>query len=276
MNIYSVKSYSTLLSIRPAQLGNLIKQILRIQRQYIKTKGNHIFWADPVSVFGLELLTQGVYELQMTKLLQLVLHPSDIFVDLGGNEGYFSVIASSLVKDGKVHCIEPQSRLQPILQENIKINNANAVKVHRVAISSNQGEVTLFLRPSTNTGASSLFRHWKIGSVKETVPSITLDEFFKENSLNHVRLLKVDCEGAESLVFAGGHNVIQQNLIQLIAMEYHPSICGVEKCIDIHNQLRSAGYVLTKVREQCIYHLPGLEKEIQSLGELSVNCNWND
>jgi FkbM family methyltransferase len=272
---YSTKYYETLLRIRPAQLSNLVKQILQIKRKLIKTTTSHTFWADPVSIFGFKLLSEGVHESQMTKLLELLLRPGDTFLDIGGNEGYFSVIASSLVQDGKVHCIEPQSRLQAIIAENIKINKSDTIKVHRLAISNQAGEVELFLRPSTNTGASSLFRYWKIGSIKESVPAITLDQFFQENSINRVRLMKVDCEGAEYLVFGGAKTVIEQKLIEFIALEYHPMICGIDKCSEIHNQLFNCGYILTKVYGQCIYHLPGAETVLKSLGELIVNCNWD-
>jgi predicted methyltransferase len=71
---------------------------------------------DPVWVFGIALLRDGIYEPQMTKLLYTLLRPSDTFLDVGGNEGYFSVIASTLVPDGAVHCIEPQERLHPVLR----------------------------------------------------------------------------------------------------------------------------------------------------------------
>lgn len=226
-------------------------------------------------MFGFTLLSEGIYESQMTQLLELVLRPSDIFVDIGGNEAYFSVIASSLVENGKVYCIEPQSRLSNIIRENIKINNSAAIKVYRLAISDQAGEVDLFLRPSTNTGASSLFRYWKIGTVKETVPTITLEQFFAENSLTRVRLMKVDCEGAESLVFRGAKSIIEQKLIEFIALEYHPHICGNDNCNTIHQLLCNNGYILTKVNGQCIYHLPGSEIDLKPLGDLIFNCNWD-
>lgn len=268
--------YSTLLRIRPAQLSDLLKKCFRVRRQYIQTRTGHAFWTDPVSIFGLQLLHQGIYEPQMTRLLELVLRPSDTFIDVGGNEGYFSIIASSLVSNGKVHCIEPQTRLESIIRENIRINYADRVIIHRVALSDKEGRIELFLRPSTNTGGSGMFRYWKIGSAKEDVHALTLDSFFKENSLERVRLLKVDCEGAEYLVITGGRSILKQRAIDFIALEYHPVICGIEKCIYTHEELKSAGYILTRARGQCIYHLPGLEKELGCLGELNVGCDWNE
>ena len=88
---------------------------------------------------------EAIYEPQMTRLLELVLRPTDVFVDGGANEGYFSILAASLVGNGQVHCVEPQSRLQPILRENIRLNSARSVTIHSVALCEHPGEVKLFL-----------------------------------------------------------------------------------------------------------------------------------
>ncbi len=267
--------YSALLRIRPTQLGDLLKRCLHVRRRYIRTRTGHTFWADPASVFGLQLLRDGIYEPQMVRILELVLRPDDTFVDVGGGEGYFSILASGLIPRGDVHCIEPQTGVQAVLRENIRINSAHSVMVHQRALSSSEGEVTLFLRPSTNPGASSLFRHWRMGSGRERVCATTLDAFFEDNFLEQVRLLKVDCEGAEYLVVSGGHQVLQQQRVDFIALEYHAAICGVERCTTTHEELKRCGYVLTKVYEQYIYHLPGLEGELRPLGELRVDCGWD-
>ena len=70
-----------------------------------------MFLVDPVSILGIDLLRNRIHEPHMTKLLFTLLKPSDTFLDVGGNEGYFSVIAANLVPDGAVHCIVPQARL---------------------------------------------------------------------------------------------------------------------------------------------------------------------
>jgi FkbM family methyltransferase len=274
-NTSKIRFYSTLMRVRPAQLGSFLKKCLYIRRQYIQTTTGHMFWIDPVSVFGLHLLCEGCYEPQMTRLLELVLRTSDIFIDIGGNEGYFTVIASLLAPGVQVHCVEPQSRLQPVLAENIRVNNVQSIVVHPVAISDVDDQIRLFLRPSTNTGASSMFRHWRLGATSETVPALRLDTFFEKNSLDRVRLLKVDCEGAEYSVIRGAKRVLRRQAFDFIAMEYHPSICGIDHCVRADQELRAGGYVLTKVRGQYIYHLPGLEEELLPLGELKVGCDWD-
>lgn len=190
----------------------------------------------------------------MTKLLYTLLRPADTFLDVGGNEGYFSVIASTLLPDGAVHCIEPQGRLQPVLSGNLELNGATRAVAHRTALSDRVGTVKLFIRPSTNTGASSLFRHWKFGAATERVPATTLDAFFDANRLNKVRLMKVDCEGAEHLVIAGGRNVLKRGAIDFIAMEYHAAICGQVRCHAAHAALTEAGYRLSDTPGPLVYH----------------------
>jgi FkbM family methyltransferase len=206
----NTRFYELLMRVRPCQLAEVLKTCLHIRRRSVLTRTGHTFYVDPVSVFGISLMRYGIHETQMTKLLYALLRPSDTFLDVGGNEGYFSVIASTLVPDGAVHCIEPQQRLHSVLRKHFELNGSTMAVAHRTALSDRDGSADLFVRPSTNTGASSMFRYWKVGTATETVPCTTLDAFFDRNHLDRVRLMKVDCEGAESLVVAGGRNVLKR------------------------------------------------------------------
>jgi FkbM family methyltransferase len=272
---YTVNFYAALMRVRPAQLCDVLKKILRVRRRHVRSATGQTFWLDPVSVLGLHLMSEGLHEPQMCKLFKLIVRPGDCVIDVGGNEGYFSVLAASLVQDGRVHCIEPQDRLQDILRENIRINQAQAVVVHQLALADTTESLRLYLRPSTNTGASSLYRHWKLGSKCVPIQATTLDEFFVAHGLTRVRLMKVDCEGAEHLIISGGRRVLTERAIDFIALEYHPIICGTGKCAEVHTALAAAGYSLAKIGEQCIYHLPGLEGALAPLGELRTGCSWN-
>jgi len=271
----SLLFYTTLLGVRPAQLSDLMKRALRVRRKSVESSTGHKFWVDPVSILGLHLMRDGTHEPQMTRLLQLLLRPADVFVDVGANEGYFSVIAASLVQEGAVHSIEPQSRLQGFLRKNLELNGSKTI-VHETAISNRDGHLDLFLRPSTNTGASSMFRHWRLGSRVERVKCTTLDTFFRENSITRARLIKIDCEGAESFVMEGAREVLAERRVEFVAMEYHPSICGAIRCRETHMQMVNAGYVLSTVSGQCIYHLPDQAECLRPLGELRVGASWQD
>ncbi len=270
-----ISLYQTLMRVRPAQLGDVLKKCLGVRRKQVRASTGHIFWADPVSVFGLALLQEQIYERRMTEVLQIILRRGDTFIDIGANEGYFSILASSLVFDGKVYCIEPQRRLQPVLQENIRINSASPISVHPIAMSSQEGQLELFLRPTTNTGASSIFRHWKIGSTTETVPATALDVFFRKNAIEKARLMKVDVEGAEELVIRGAQRVLKEQLIDFIALEYHPVIIGRQACRRTHEALKGCGYILARVGSLNIYYRPGLQDILGYAEDVTLNCEWD-
>src|SRR5689334_14273446 len=115
--------YRMLMAVRPAQAADMLKSLLRIRRRNLVTELGYTFHVDPVSVFGNALMDACVYEPGLTRVFCAVLRRGDAVIDLGANEGYFSVLAGSLVgPDGCVHCIEPQSRLQTILRNNLAAN----------------------------------------------------------------------------------------------------------------------------------------------------------
>jgi FkbM family methyltransferase len=268
--------YSLLLRVRPAQLGALLKTLLRIRRCYVTTQLGQHFWLDPVSVFGQAVLTKGAYEPILTRIVQGLLSAGDVFVDVGANEGYFSVLAASCVGGaGAVHAIEPQRRLNPVLRHNAEINSAETIAIHNVVLADRVGTAQLFLRPSLNTGSSSIFRHWRFGSKHELVPALTLDEFFRRNSLERVRLIKVDCEGAEHLVVAGGSEVFGRQAIDILALEYHPAICGSQNCERTHERLRAFGLVASRLDGHLLYHRPGLEEPLSRIGNLTTGSGWH-
>jgi len=263
--------YDLLLRVRPTQVGALLKSALRIERLHCPTETGHVFWIDPVSVFGRALMCGGVYEPGLTRVVLGLLSEGDTFLDVGANEGYFSILAASRVgESGAVHCVEPQARLLPVLRENVRRNGCARLFLHCVALSARDGYVELYLRPSTNTGASSFFRHWRIGSRRVRVPAVTLATLCRAHALTRIRLMKVDCEGAEQLVIAGGIGLLDRQAIDYLALEFHPAICGQDTCAAVHARLLSRGYACALVHGHRIYYRPCLEDELRALGDVTT------
>jgi FkbM family methyltransferase len=273
----STAAYSALLRIRPAQACEAVKKIIGVRRRIVRSTGGHCFDVDPVSLLGIALMRDGAHEPALTQLFQFVLDPGDVCVDLGANEGYFSVIAAAAVgPHGAVHCIEPQSRLQEVLRRNFKINELDNVEIHQVAINDDGRPTRLFLRPSTNSGASSLIRHWRVGWSSELIPATTLDKLFADAGIENVKLLKIDCEGAEWSILRGARNVLSRRMIDIIAMMYHPAICGVGKCDEIHATLIQSGYSLIRISGNCIYTLPSAAPDLLKLPDAHPASDWKN
>jgi FkbM family methyltransferase len=255
--------YEKLFALRPTQFASFFKRLLRIQRREMRSENGCVYWADPVSVFGLQLLRGNTYEAELTQLLVKLLKAGDTFIDAGANEGYYAMLAAQL--GCTVHCIEPQARLRSVIRRNIELNSARGVRLHPLALSNTNGQARLYLRPTTNTGASSFFRHWRIGWSSEDVPTRRLDDFFVENQIEKARLMKIDCEGAECLIVEGGTRSLSAPRIEFIVIEYHPEICGQPACEAIHDRLVDSGYRSAQIDGINLYYAPQCEREVTAL-----------
>jgi FkbM family methyltransferase len=223
-----------------------------------------VFCVDPVSDFGYRVQSRNGYEQALTQLVKHVLASGDVFVDVGANEGYFCVIASR--KGALVHAIEPQSRLIAVIQQNARLNNV-AFRTHRLGLSDAAGTATLHLSSSINSGASSLFTQ----GAGEAVATTTLDALLSDEQVRKVRLLKIDCEGAEQLVVPGGARTLAHHRVDFLSIEYHASIIGAAACITVDHTIRDHGYGCIALASRLwVYHAPGKERELDALGPTTV------
>jgi FkbM family methyltransferase len=211
----------TLLSIRPAFIADWLKRLAGIKRQEIRTEQGR-FFIDPVTQFGNILRLEGVYEPGMVQTLEAFLKLGEVFLDVGANEGYFSVIAARLVgSDGRVIAVEPQSRLIPVIRKNAELNKSN-IEIHAGAISDKEGEANLLLTPSINSGASSFTRPTKYQLASQQVGITTLTNIIKTKNVGEIALMKMDIEGHEYEAILGSPAVFKDGLIRAIALELHP------------------------------------------------------
>ena len=208
---------------RHIELANLIKKIAQIRRKYFRVRGKY-WYLDPISNFGLRLLNEGHYEPDMEDLILDNLSAGDTFVDLGANEGYFSILASEKVGEtGKVYSLEPQSRLWGVIAKNISKNHCYNVTLVPYAMSEQVEEVTITLSPSINTGSSTIVdeqrrKFWK----KETIISTTLDKVFGGKKETSIQLMKMDIEGYELFALRGARELLKNKAIKNIIVEMHP------------------------------------------------------
>jgi FkbM family methyltransferase len=182
------------------------------------------FLVSPVSHLG-HRLAIGEYEPAMTAVLKRCLKPGGVFIDLGANEGYFSVIGSALVGNGgSVIAVEPQSRLMSVLHANLALNHCLNVRVIQAVVSSNTGTADLYLAPELSTGGSALSRPTRYPLPVERVQSFSLCDFLEKTGVSSCDLMKVDIEGAEFDVFMNSGNILKAGIIGNIALEIHHSL----------------------------------------------------
>lgn len=212
-----------LLRVRPAPLASALKHLFRIRRLELATPQG-VFWIDPGSYLGATLAQSGVYDAATLAVLESTVRPGDTFVDVGANEGYFTVVASRLAGPaGKVVAIEPQDRLQGILRRNLALNRCQNVEVSAVAISDGPGQAQFHLTPDMNNSASALSQLTRYRLATQTVECSTLAEVFGARRVGEA-VVKMDIESWEYEAIMGSPELFRSGRVRVLILELHEAI----------------------------------------------------
>jgi len=138
-------------------------------------------------------------EISAMDLIRPYLRSGGVFVDVGANIGLYSIFASKVIgADGKVIAIEPHPVTAKKLSFNLTTNQCNNVTLHRVAISTNDGNIDFWPDIGKNVGRSSILKE-AVGMAgdKITVNGRNLENLLNEEQVEAVDLIKIDVEGYE-------------------------------------------------------------------------------
>jgi FkbM family methyltransferase len=175
------------------------------------------------------LVLDGLWESHVTGWLQDTLRPGQVFVDVGANIGYFTLLAGSLVgPEGKVVAVEAHPRLAELLQRNVIINGLHGFVTtwHRAAWSEST-ELKLHMRENfasnSSVGSVGPDALARLGDSEEIVgvSAVALDDLLAD--VPHVDVMKVDVEGAEVHVFTGLARTLAANPGITIMFEWSPA-----------------------------------------------------
>jgi FkbM family methyltransferase len=164
---------------------------------------------------GTALMTCS-YEPVTTSVFKKVLHTGMNVIDVGANIGYYSLISSKLVGNGRVVAVEPELTNFSNLQKNILLNGFTNIETINAAASDKSGIGTLFISKN-ESGEHSLVRGRDLEN-SSSVRIITLDEEIKRDY--PVGLIKTDTEGNDLMVLRGAKDILKNNDRLIIITEY--------------------------------------------------------
>jgi FkbM family methyltransferase len=152
----------------------------------------------------------GVFETREVEFIRKQLQAGDVFLDIGANAGFYTIIASKIVgSSGHIYAFEPGIAELEMLRRNIANNNLTNVTIVERAVSNEKGTAKFFI---SNDGAMNSLAKTnhpeQIVKGFQTVETTTLDDFIKDFGLSQVNFIKIDVEGAEHLVFEGAKQFI--------------------------------------------------------------------
>ncbi|MFH8404300.1 FkbM family methyltransferase [Streptomyces sp. NPDC018019] len=183
-------------------LNSELRDHPRIRRA--RTRFGATFVTDTQDLIQRYIYLFGVWEPHLTRWLERRLRPGDVFVDVGANIGYYSLLASRLVgAEGAVVALEASPDFHRVLLKQAAINKCRNVRAVNTAISDRDEMLTFVLASSHNMGANSIVPY--AGEAESTfkVAAQPLGDVLSADELARARVIKIDVEGAEGAVVRG-------------------------------------------------------------------------
>jgi FkbM family methyltransferase len=150
-----------------------------------------------------EIYGRGVY----FAMPQFSIHPGDTVVDLGANQGVFTVLAGRIAR--KVIAIEAQSGFCKAIQDNAKRNDCSGAVVVEFGI---LGSSTGIFADNTSLVNASHY-----DGVRP--PELSMSDVLQRNRVDRVDFLKIDIEGSEFALLRDAAAWLPT--VRKIAMEVH-------------------------------------------------------
>lgn len=158
------------------------------------------------------LMEAGELEPGTRKLIERLVQPGDVFVDIGANIGMHTIAAARAMSGkGRIIAFEPFEPTRKLLERNLWLNGFSDIsQISHYALSDSKRVDTLHL--GATSGHHSLYEldtpSFTPNSSVE-ISTITLDEFLADPL--QIKLLKIDAEGAEIDIVKGARQTILAN-----------------------------------------------------------------
>jgi FkbM family methyltransferase len=160
----------------------------------------------------------GFYDLDLTHRLANHAQDGGLLVDVGANMGYFSLLWAGLGRSAEAISIEPAPRNVALLRNNILRNRLESrVVVIEKAAGESSGPASFDVGPEDQTGWGGLRQDECPRAL--TVPLTRLDV---ELEGRNIAVLKIDVEGADTLVLRGCRGLLRERRIRRIYFEENP------------------------------------------------------
>jgi FkbM family methyltransferase len=150
---------------------------------------------------------------------------ASLIMDIGANEGYYTLKIKENNPACRVICIEPNPYVFEILQRNMRANDLKGVTLVNKAVSSHNGQLNMEIVREIGAISSRdigmIERPWMREEFKEkiSVPAITLDTLCREFNISSIDILKIDVEGMEEEILAASVPLL--NDVKRIVLERH-------------------------------------------------------
>jgi FkbM family methyltransferase len=180
---------------------------LLIETNYTSHLGRLLFW-------------QGIrgFEYPSVRLFMELVKDAQVFMDIGANFGYYSLLAAALNNRIRIVAFEPLPAARWYFQKNIRLNNFKNILVEPLALAGREGEMDFFIPVSTDfpelefqlPGDGSLVNYDESRRKGIRVGTTTLDRYVQLKAIPRIDIIKIDTETTEHLILEHGREVLSR------------------------------------------------------------------
>lgn len=187
----------------------------------LKTDSGKIKMATNQTSYLTQLLFwNGYKKFEYSEIFEKLSKSTNLFLDIGSNIGYYSLLGAKSNPKMKVFAFEPAHGPKYFLNKNIRLNNfSSQIRPIDFALSNTIDDIEFYevkslkykyitynLAGEGNAGTKKTSRNF----IKNIVKATTMNEFIESNKINTIDLIKIDTEGTEFEILNSGKKYIKQ------------------------------------------------------------------
>lgn len=211
------------------------------EREVVRLDGFDLY-VHPQEAIGRRIKASGKHEPHLEAFLRQRLRTGDVFLDVGANIGFMTMLAASVVgPSGKVIAVEPNPDNVSLIEASIAANGFSQIRVIPAAASDTPAELPFGIIGSNGSILPRKLPGWS------TVRAIRLDDELADEP--RIDIIKIDIEGHEPFALRGLEKTIAKHC-PIITSELHPYLLkqhSKTEPLDYLFQIESLGYTLSVI-----------------------------
>ena len=212
----------------------------------VTTPRNVRFVVDPKELIDGCIASVGAFELRFLETMERLLPDHAIMIDIGANVGNHALYLYRQCEI--IHCFEPNPRAYTRLEENIALNAASNIIVHKFGLGARDAVAQFRDNQTGNLGASGFLEGgYHTGAACEIIELPIRQAFSAIDALGLERIdfIKIDVEGLEVDLFESLGPMIN-HLRPIVGFEHHESLSAPKAFERICASLEN--YVIVEVQ----------------------------
>lgn len=213
-------------TVAPAGAIRLYRQLQRVPRTVrcrVRGLEIHIGVSSPIERW--RVATYADKEPETLDWIDRHLRDDDVFWDIGANVGLYALYAAKRRGACRVYAFEPAATNYARLSHNIVLNQLTNVVPSSIAVAGRSGLDLLHVydvdagAALNSCGEPALHRSGDRVVLRELVCAATLDDLVHVHGLPQPTLIKIDVDGLEPQILAGGRRVLAAPKLRALLVE---------------------------------------------------------